>query len=152
MEKEGLIELHPKDKKVWRTTTRGNAFRKAKFIKPLNRARALNILNAFLERVNDLNRSNNFIYMVEYVGLFGSLAKPEIAEVMDIDLIVTLRKTCDLLGGYNEASYEQKRVFKFLRNKSPYLDLQENDHQSSDLELTSIQLFPTFEATAIQLL
>ena len=51
---EGFIEPHEyTETQSWITTIRGNAFRKAKFIKPLDRVQAVKLLNTFLERVNE---------------------------------------------------------------------------------------------------
>ena len=60
------------------------------------------------------------MYTIEYIGLFGSLTKLEITEVMDIDLIITLKKNSTFFKSYNEMLYEHNRIFKFLRTKQSF--------------------------------
>lgn len=145
LETNNLIEPYPYSNRTmqsWWTTTQGNAFRKAKFIKPLNKLQASTLLNAFLERVKEVNRSDKYLFKIDYVGLFGSLTNPDVNEFMDVDLFINLKEKYDLSIGYLEVWYEHDKVLKFLRNRSPYLDLQDKEYQIAALSVVPIQLFP----------
>lgn len=70
---------------LWTTTIAGNAIAGAKFIRPISRAKAQTILDAFLSRVRAVNADPDRLYTIERVTLFGSFAK-DADEVGDIDL------------------------------------------------------------------
>lgn len=53
---DGYLEIcHFGDKKLWRNTIKGNALRQGKFMKPISRDRAEEVLNNFRERVATVN-------------------------------------------------------------------------------------------------
>lgn len=72
----------------WQTTVRGNALAKARVGKPMPRAKAEGLLQAFLDRVRDANADPDELFWVDVVHLYGSLADPGRPTVGDVDLRV----------------------------------------------------------------
>jgi predicted nucleotidyltransferase len=67
--------------------------------KPVTRATAERALSQFLERVTQVNQSPYFLAKVTRVVLFGSMLKPEVERLSDVDLAVELTR--------KEPGYEQ---------------------------------------------
>ncbi len=59
---------------IWRTTVTGNAFCLVKFLKPLKKEKSMILLGLLLERAQEINNSEKFLYFITYIGLFGSLS------------------------------------------------------------------------------
>ncbi len=74
----------------WHNTIKGNALAQASTTAPLKRATAARNLEAFLERVKQVNADRTFAYVVETVVLFGSFLG-DTPTVHDVDLAVQLR-------------------------------------------------------------
>ena len=72
----------------WQTTVRGNALAKARVGKPMPRAKAEGLLQAFLDRVREANADPDELFWVDVVYLYGSLTDPEQPTVGDVDLLV----------------------------------------------------------------
>ena len=85
---EGLIEAVGKG--VWAVTQAGRTFSAATAAKPVNRATAEKALAEFLERVTQINEDPYFLAKVTRVVLFGSMLKPEVQRLSDVDLAVEL--------------------------------------------------------------
>jgi hypothetical protein len=64
----GLIE---RDKNSYRTTAAGDRLAAAKFIPPINRAKANRIVAEFLQRVDAINANNELLMRVKEVRAFG---------------------------------------------------------------------------------
>jgi predicted nucleotidyltransferase len=117
--KENLIEFYLKagSSTVWRTTTQGNALSKAKFIKQIDEIKAASILSAFLERADEVNKNDQYLFKVEYVGLFGSFAKREKDKFSDIDLIVLLKSKSGSFNHYLKILSEHNKTIKYLKTE-----------------------------------
>lgn len=85
---EGLIESSGSG--AWCVTQAGRTFSVASAAKPVTRATAERALAQFLDRVEHVNRESYFLGKVVRVVLFGSMLKPEIVRLSDVDLAVEL--------------------------------------------------------------
>lgn len=88
LQTEGLIEAS--ETRAWTITQTGRTFSSATAAKPVTRATAENALAQFLERVTQVNRNPCFLAKVTRVVLFGSMLKPEVERLSDVDLAVGL--------------------------------------------------------------
>lgn len=78
------------DTEYWGLTVEGRALAMATAAKPIKRSTADKVLREFMERVQQVNRDEHFLYHVAKVVVFGSYlsSKPELG---DVDLAVELR-------------------------------------------------------------
>jgi predicted nucleotidyltransferase len=88
LQAEGLIESRAKG--AWSVTQAGRTFSVASAAKPVTRATAERALAQFLDRVEQVNRDPYFLGKVVRVVLFGSLLKPDVGRLSDVDLAVEL--------------------------------------------------------------
>jgi predicted nucleotidyltransferase len=92
---EGLIEASGNG--AWVVTQAGRTLAAASAAKPVTRATAERALSQFLERVTRVNDHPYFLAKVTRLVLFGSMLKPEVDRLSDVDLAVELaRKETDL--------------------------------------------------------
>jgi len=85
---EGLIE--PAGRGAWTITQAGQTLSSATAAKRVTRATAEKALQQFLGRVKQVNTDPYFLAKVMRVVLFGSMLKPEIERLSDVDLAVEL--------------------------------------------------------------
>jgi hypothetical protein len=85
---EGLIEAFATG--AWSVTQTGRTFSAATAAQPVIRATAERALAQFLDRVAQVNENPYFLATVTRVILFGSILKPEVARLSDVDLAVEL--------------------------------------------------------------
>ena len=85
---EGLIVAAGPD--AWAITQAGQTFSSATAAKRVTRATAERALSEFLGRVEQVNRDPYFLGKVVRVVLFGSMLKPEVVRLSDVDLAVEL--------------------------------------------------------------
>lgn len=85
---EGLIERVRRD--AWTITQAGQRLSSATAAKPVSRVTAERVLCDFLERVDRVNRDAYFLGRVNRVVLFGSMLRPEVAVLSDLDLAVEI--------------------------------------------------------------
>jgi predicted nucleotidyltransferase len=91
---EGLLEASGTDR--WSITQAGRTLAAASAAKPVTRGTAERALSQFLERVTRVNESPYFLAKATKVVLFGSMLKPEVDRLSDVDLAVELaRKETD---------------------------------------------------------
>src|SRR4029077_7925094 len=84
----GLVE--PTRKGFWSITRAGKALSSATAAPRVKRATAERALGEFLGRVDYVNRRPFFLARVVEVVLFGSMLKPEVDRVSDVDLAVDI--------------------------------------------------------------
>jgi predicted nucleotidyltransferase len=100
------LELVSKRPKEWSLTTKGYALANAKASQPIRRATAERALKAFMERVQEVNTNEYYLYRVTRVVLFGSYLS-DVEMLGDVDIAIELqRKTED---------YEEHRRLNKLR-------------------------------------
>ena len=85
---EGLIEASARG--AWSVTQAGRTFSVASAARPVTRATAEKALAEFLDRVEQVNRDPYFLGKAIRVVLFGSMLKPEVMRLSDVDLAVEL--------------------------------------------------------------
>lgn len=85
---EGLVE--PVGRHAWTLTQAGCTFCAATAAKKITRATAQKALKQFLERVERVNCEPYFLGKVTRAVLFGSLLKPDMERLSDVDLAVQL--------------------------------------------------------------
>jgi predicted nucleotidyltransferase len=88
LEAEGLIEASPPH--AWIVTQAGDTLSVATAAKPVSRQTAERALAQFLERVARVNGDPYFLARVTRVALYGSMLKPEVHRLSDVDLAVQL--------------------------------------------------------------
>jgi hypothetical protein len=136
------------DEHSWRRTVKGGALANALFSSPVSRQTAEQTLNAFLDRVRQVNSDNRFLYCVRKVIVFGSFLGDG-PFVGDLDLAVDLGpKEPDghkhrelILARANEAAshgrdfrsyverlcFAEQEVRSFLKARSRILQLTRSD-------------------------
>jgi hypothetical protein len=82
----GLVE--PAGTGRWTITQAGQTLSSATAARPVNRATAERALQEFLGRVDHVNRNRRYLGKVVSVVLFGSMLKPEVEHLSDVDMAV----------------------------------------------------------------
>lgn len=88
LEAEGLIEASRHG--GWTVTQAGDTLAVATAARPVSRRTAEGALAQFLERVARVNDDPYFLARVTRVALYGSLLRPEVKRLSDVDLAVQL--------------------------------------------------------------
>ena len=105
---EGLIEAAGRE--TWTITQAGQTFSSATAARPVTRATAERALSEFLERVTEVNQNPYFLAKVTRVVLFGSMLKPGVERLSDVDVAIELtRKNPDFerARGQNQRRAEE---------------------------------------------
>jgi len=97
---EGLIEAAGRD--AWKVTQAGQTLSSATAAKRVTRATAQTALQQFLGRGEQVNNDPHFLGKVTRVVLFGSMLKPEVERLSDVDLAVEVAS--------KEADFDRARV------------------------------------------
>lgn len=157
---EELIEV---GNGCYKLTLKGTALSIARCVPPLNRVKADKILKDFMQRVEEINSSDYYLYSVSKILLFGSYIQENAIDFGDIDIAFELEKkiknsnehkrlNSDLVkkardegrsfSSYvDEIFYSRTLVVLKLKNRNRYISL----HEMSDgvLELTETkQVYP----------
>ena len=102
---EGLIEAGGRD--AWKVTQAGQTLSSATAAKRVTRATAQKALHQFLGRVEQVNSDPYFLGKVTKVILFGSMLKPEVERLSDVDLAVEVAS--------KEADFDRARAKNYER-------------------------------------
>jgi predicted nucleotidyltransferase len=102
---EGLIEAAGRD--AWKVTQAGQTPSSATAAKRVTRATAQEALQQFLGRVEQVNNDPYFLGKVTRVVLFGSVLKPKVERLSDVDLAVEVAS--------KEADFDRARVKNYER-------------------------------------
>src|SRR6266699_4102154 len=102
---EGLIEAQ--GRRAWKVTQAGQTLSSATGAKRVTRATAQKALQQFLGRVEQVNNDPYFLGRVKRVILFGSMLKPEVERLSDVDLAVELTS--------KEEDFDRARVKNYER-------------------------------------
>jgi len=102
---EGLIEAAGRD--AWKVTQAGQTLSSATAAKRVTRATAQKALHQFLGRVEQVNSDPYFLGKVTKVILFGSMLKPEVERLSDVDLAVEVAS--------KEADFDRARAKNYER-------------------------------------
>lgn len=109
----GFVDELGRDKwngrRAFRLTIKGQALANASAARPLHRKTAERLLGQFLERVQRVNSTSEYVYRVEHVVLFGSMLT-DIDRLGDIDVAVQLQPKVDEGGAFQEWSMVRRRA------------------------------------------
>ena len=89
LEAEGLIEASSRAD-GWTVTQAGDTLAVASAARPVSRQTAEKALAELLERVARVNNDPYFLARVTRVALYGSMLRPEVKQLSDVDLAVQL--------------------------------------------------------------
>jgi len=92
-----LKELHNKEfiessNDYYNITLKGSALGNARCVPPINRTKAEKILNDFMQRVEEINNDDYFLYRVSKILLFGSYINKDATDFGDIDIAFELKR------------------------------------------------------------
>ena len=82
---KGYIEA-AKKKGKYQLTIKGQALCVARYTNPLNKEKADKLFKEFMERVEEINSNEFYLYRVSKIVLFGSYIDPEKTDYSDIDI------------------------------------------------------------------
>jgi predicted nucleotidyltransferase len=102
---EGLIEAAGRD--AWKITQAGHTLSSATAAERITRETAERALQQFLSRVEQVNNDPYFLGKVTRVVLFGSMLKPEVERLSDVDVAVELAS--------KEADFDRARAKNYER-------------------------------------
>lgn len=107
----GFIEELDKwhGRRAFRPTIKGQALANASSARPLHRKTAERLLAQFLERVQRVNGTQEYVYRVENVVLFGSMLS-DIDRMGDVDVAVQLQPKVDEDAAFQEWSMARRRA------------------------------------------
>ena len=127
------------------------ALANAKFIKPISKEKATEVVKELLERVETLNTDKYYIVRVESIYVFGSYIDKDAKDCGDIDLIINL-KLKDGINYDESVKISQERCphasnflqrisyathqepLKFLKNRNRYLSFSSDDKNNFKCE------------------
>lgn len=152
-EKEGVYSL----------TLYAAALSIARCVPPIHKEKADKLLSDFLDRVREVNESDEYLYRVSGVWLFGSYIDDNATDYGDIDIAVELSRKIEdpnehirrnqeavmeasergkrFSTIFDQLDYTRRLVLLKLKNRNQYISL----HTTSDgiLELTkTIRIYP----------
>jgi hypothetical protein len=142
------------DEAAFQVATRGHAFSNATAAKPISRGTAERVLGEFVDRVNAVNASKEYAFIVKSAVLFGSMLSC-VERLGDVDVAIDLRprisdtakfrQQCDRRRHLAEqrgrafptvfewATWPQKEVVLLLKARTRSLSLHEFD-QLTEME------------------
>jgi len=143
---QGLLEALVKkgyitnnDNSIWYSVSEaGMRFANASGARAISRKNAQGHINKLLQRISDINASDDYLFKVTKAICFGSYADSSIPNVNDIDVYIKLERKGDdasyaenkervlnmyIQQGRNFSSYDQYAwpqtdVYKYLKNRS----------------------------------
>lgn len=129
----------------YKLTLKGNALCIAKCIPPINREKADKIFKEFMQRVEEVNNDDDYLFRISKLYLFGSYLNPNNPDYGDIDIVFDLeRKIKDyntfinlnlslvyeaqnngrhFSSFFDKIYYSQHLVLLKLKNKNRYISL-----------------------------
>lgn len=142
LEQEGLVEGQGN---IYHLTVKGRSLANARCVKPLNREKADQIFREFMQRVEEVNQDDFYLYRVSKLLLFGSYLKADQPDYGDIDIAFQLERKIEdfdeftrlnenlayeaaakgkhFSGFMDQLYYSYHLVLLKLKNKNPYISL-----------------------------
>ena len=107
----GFIEELDKwhERRTFGLTIKGQALANASAAKPIHRKTAERLLDQFLERVKRVNDTQEYVYRVEHVVLFGSMLS-DIDRLGDVDVAVQLQPKVNEDDAFQKWSMARRRA------------------------------------------
>ena len=134
-----------KKKGKYQLTIKGQALCVARYTNPLNKEKADKLFKEFMERVEEINSNEFYLYRVSKIVLFGSYIDPEKTDYSDIDIAFELSrkaksheefmemdeqriKEAELAGKsfpsfFDQIGYTERVVLLKMKNKCRYISL-----------------------------
>jgi predicted nucleotidyltransferase len=159
IEKEYIVS----DDDSYELTLKGAALRNARCVTPIDRTKADKIMEDFLHRVDEINKSDYYLYRVSKILLFGSYLNAEAVDFGDIDIAFELKRKNEdpdeflklnfefidnakdegicFSSFIEELYYSRSIVLKKLKNRSRYISLHEMSDEILERTLTK-QIYP----------
>lgn len=144
---QGFIKKCSSD--CYKITLIGAALSNARCVPPIKRDKADKIVNDFMQRVEEINNNDNYLYRVSKILLFGSYINEDAVDFGDIDIAFELdrkiknKEVFEKLNRefFEKAQDEGKRFSSFieerfysetvvilkLKNRSRYISLHRDD-------------------------
>lgn len=152
MVKEGyIIKKEHNNRNFYSLQRKGMALANAKFIKPISKEKANEVVKELLERVEQMNSNDYYIARVKSIHAFGSYIDKDAKDCADIDLIIELerkegvsyddsvkisqqrcRHASNMLQEISFAMYEEP--LRFLKNRNKYLSFSSDDKNNFKCE------------------
>lgn len=164
LSEQEFIEKSSSD--YYKTTLKGEALRIARCVSPIKRDKADKIVKDFMQRVEEINNNDYYLYRVDKILLFGSYIKEDAVDFGDIDIAFELERKINDADEFEKLNreffekaqdegkrfssyieklfYSETVVISKLKNRSRYISL----HRMSDeiLEVTETkQIYPVVE-------
>ena len=144
------MSYYPKDisnqpRRKYQLTIKGQALCVARYTNPLNKEKADKLFQEFMERVEEINSNEFYLYRVSKIVLFGSYIDPEKTDYSDIDIAFELSrkaksheefmemdeqriKEAELAGKsfpsfFDQIGYTERVVLLKMKNKCRYISL-----------------------------
>ena len=162
--KQEFIEKSSSD--YYKTTLKGEALRIARCVPPINRDKADKIFKDFMQRVEEINNNDYYLYRVSKILLFGSYINKDAVDFGDVDIAFELEKKVNDVDEFEklnsefidkaiyegkyfssiieELFYSETVVISKLKNRNRYISL----HKMRDgiLEIAETkQIYPVLE-------
>lgn len=134
-----------RQKGKYRLTLKGRSLCIARCVPPLDKKKADRIFQEFMQRVDEINRDDFYLYRVSKLLIFGSYQNPHNQDFGDIDIAYDLQQKVEDIQEFlwlnellveeakqqghvfsslwSEISYSRHLVLQRLKNKSPYISL-----------------------------
>jgi hypothetical protein len=156
---EGFLEERERGadgERWWRTTIEGNALAMASFNRPIKRSTADSLVAGVVERAARYNENPERPFYVARLRLFGSYLRPDVAELGDVDLELTVGSrdySANELLAYADASgrtfnshlerisWPRRELVRTLRGRFAALNLAEEDVSALTTDLREIYSF-----------
>jgi predicted nucleotidyltransferase len=104
LSEQGFIEKSISD--YYKTTLKGEALRIARCEPPIKRDKADKIVKDFMQRVEEINNNDYYLYRVSKVLLFGSYINKDAVDFGDIDIAFELERKIKDAGEYEKLNEE----------------------------------------------
>lgn len=165
---EAIKELLDKDfvervENNYEITLKGSALRIARCVTPINKLKADKLLRDFIQRVQEINNDDYYLYRVSKILLFGSYIREDATDYADIDIAFELEKKItdqnkflklslmlvdeakdkgkSFSSFFEEICYARSLVLLKLKNRNRYISLHEMDDEILEITETK-QIYP----------
>ena len=128
----------------YQLTIKGHALCVARYTSPLNKAKADKLFKEFMERVEEVNTNEYYLYKVSKIVLFGSYIDPEKTEfdrLNDLRLAEAEAAGKTFTSFIDQIGYTERVVILKLKNKSRYISLHRMDDAILKITKTK-QVYP----------
>jgi predicted nucleotidyltransferase len=115
----------------YQLTTKGQALCAARCVSPMNKEKADKVFNEFMQRVEEINNNDYYLFKVEKLLLFGSYLNPENSDYGDIDIAFELKRKIKDYAEHEKVNkkrvqeaWEKGKVFSSFIDELGYSELE----------------------------